>query len=75
MEALHYLESLKCPCGCGNYRDESMTVQAWDVNSVRCIAGMALDQAKRRLDVEYKDDPARHDGRLWYADPVPPDPS
>lgn len=62
-----------CPCGCGQYVDQSMSRDwNWDVNHRKCYAGAALDQVRREFDRDYKDDPGRHDGRLWSVRPVKP---
>lgn len=71
MEALHYLEASKCPCGCGNYVDESMSRDFnWDVNWTKCYAGAAIDQIRRQFAKENKGVDGAADGLLWSAAPV-----
>jgi len=71
--ALLYLEELKCPCGCGNYRDESMSREwDWDVQTVKCYAGQALDIQRRIYDEQNKNVKGAHDGLIWSATPVVP---
>jgi hypothetical protein len=74
MEAMHYLEASKCPCGCGQFMDDSMSRDwNWNVEHRKCFAGAALDQVRREFDKTHKDDPSRNDGRLWTVSPVAPD--
>jgi len=72
MEAVYHLESRKCPCGCGNVIDDSMSREwNWDVQSTKCYAGAAIDQIRRQFAKENKDVEGAGDGLLWSAAPVP----
>lgn len=72
-EALAHIEAGKCPCGCGQQMEQSMSRDwNWSVEHRKCFAGAALDQVRREFDKKFKDDPGRHDGRLWFVEPVAP---
>lgn len=69
---IHHEESV-CPCGCGQFVDLAHSRDwNWDVTHRKCYAGAALDQIRRDFDKKHKDDPGRHDGRLWTVTPVKP---
>lgn len=71
--ALILHEESRCPCGCGNYRDESMSRDwNWDVQHHKCYAGAALDQMRRAYRKEHKDVDSAEDGLIWSVTPVTP---
>lgn len=73
MEALQHLESLRCPCGCGNYVDEARSREwNWDVNHVKCYAGAALEQVQRMYRKDNQGVEGSEDGLLWTVEPVAP---
>lgn len=73
MTALHYLESMKCPGGCGNYMDESHTRDwNWDVQHHKCYACAATDQIRRMDAKANKGIEGWDDGWLYTATPVAP---
>lgn len=73
MEALHYLEGLKCPGGCGNYVDEAHSRDwYWDVEHHKCYACAASDQVRRQFSKENKGVEGVDDGLLWSVTPVEP---
>lgn len=73
MEALHYLESLKCPGGCGNYVDEAHSRDwNWDVEHHKCYACAANDLIQRDFGKKNKNVEGATDGLLWTVTPVAP---
>lgn len=66
-------EQARCPCGCGNYRDVSMSRDwHWDVEHHKCYAGASLDQARREYRKKHKDTEWAEDGLVWTATPIKP---
>lgn len=57
--ALHTLDSLLCPCGCGQYADESHDPESdgwWQVDTETvCYAGAALAQWRKDKGPEQMD--------------------
>lgn len=48
--ALHYLDSMSCPCGCGHTMDvahDESTEGRWQVKVATCYAGAALGEFRR----------------------------
>lgn len=75
MEALHFLEGLKCPGGCGNYIDEAHSRDwNWDVEHHKCYACAANDLVQRDFQKQNKNVEGASDGLLWTVTPVAPKP-